>query len=147
MSEKTRRSMTISEQNDEWLGRTGRNASEMVDHLVTQYRKQGSAAGAILELREEQLLSEIDSLQSQLKTKEDELEHVLEQKETMQQRKEQEPDAWEKSLNNLRFETLVGETIIESPDKLIERRAGEHGLTVEEFEQEAIDRWEARSDE
>jgi len=141
MSRKQQRSITISAENDDWLGQTGRNASELIDHLVTQYRKHGDISNAVEQLRREQIQSEIDSLQTQIEQKQTELTRIEERE---QKREEQEVDAWEKSLSELQFTTLVGETIIDSPDTLIERRADEHGLTAEEFKQEAIDRWEAR---
>jgi hypothetical protein len=147
MTEKARRTVTISESNDDWLGQTGRNASELVDNLVTEYRKGGGSKGAVLQLRIEQLEAEIDNLETQLGSKREQLERLNDRKDRAEKRElESEQDRWETTLSKLSFREYesVGVTIT-SDDDIVERRALEHGMDIETFREAAINRWEDRA--
>lgn len=146
MSNKERRTVTISESNDEWLGQTGRNASELINELVTEYRKGGGSRGAVLQLRIEQLESEIDNLETQTESKREELDQLKERKQRAEKRElENDADRWDTTLSKLDFREYgsVGASII-SDDDFVQRRALEHGMDVETFREAAIDRYEDR---
>lgn len=61
MSDKTRRTVSIDEENDEFLSQQD-NGSAVVNDLVTQYRKDGEGRDlAALKLRHDQKVSELES--------------------------------------------------------------------------------------
>lgn len=70
---KSRRSVTLEPDVDEYLSQDGVNASELVNDLVKNHLTGGGDKQAMLELRKEQVNGEIDNLKQQLKQKEEEL--------------------------------------------------------------------------
>jgi uncharacterized protein (DUF3084 family) len=146
MAEKTRRTVTLSPENDEWLGETGRNASELIDHLVTEYRKNGGAKGAVLQLRIEQLRAEADNLESQAENKLDRAKKLEQRQRKVEQTESAtKSEQWDIALSKLSFTSYstVG-TSIESDDELVAECAADLGMGIAEFREEAIDRWEDR---
>lgn len=76
---KSRRTVTLDEEIDEYLDAEGVNASQLVNRLVRSYQTAGGSEVGMLRLREQQLESEIQELDSRRETKQDELERVREQ--------------------------------------------------------------------
>jgi len=76
---KERRTVSLEEEVDEYLNSDEVNASALVNQLVKNHATSGGNKRAMLELREEQLMSEIDGIRSNLQQKQDELERVQEQ--------------------------------------------------------------------
>ena len=72
---KKRRSVSLSLDNDEFLSNHD-NASALVDRLITEYRRGGSADSAMKRLRVKQVSAEIASMKSNLEHKQDELESL-----------------------------------------------------------------------
>lgn len=76
---KERRTISLTPENDAYLGKEGVNASQLVDRLVESYRSAGGDETGMLKLREQQLQSEISELESRLEAKRSELEQVQDQ--------------------------------------------------------------------
>lgn len=73
---KERRTVTLEESVDRYLGRDGVNASELVNKLVKHHMKGGQTEESIRRFRLEQLKSEAQSLESRAEQKRKELEMV-----------------------------------------------------------------------
>jgi len=73
---KERRTISIDEEVDDYLGSDGVNASELINKLVKSHASAGGDKRAMLELREEQLMSEVNGLENRLEGKREELESV-----------------------------------------------------------------------
>lgn len=146
MTEKERRTVTISKENDEWLGENGRNASQVVDELVTKRRESGGLDAAIAQFRIEQVKSEIESMEKQLEMKRDELAEIKEDQRKAERRESvRESERWDETLSALDFTHLQSTgTYISASDGVVADRAAEHDMTVEEFRAEAIERYEER---
>jgi len=76
---KERRTVSLDEEVEQYLSGEGVNASQLVNKLVKTHAKSGGNKRAMLELREDQLVSEIEELHGRIQSKEDELESVREQ--------------------------------------------------------------------
>lgn len=75
---KERRTVTLDPAADEHLGKDGVNASELVNKLVLQHANAGGNRRAMLELRAEQLQSDLEELQNRIETKREQLTRVNE---------------------------------------------------------------------
>jgi len=126
---KDRISATVDESVSEQLERDSINASGLVNKLLKQYFASGGQSQDMLKLRERQLLSDIESLESKLATKQDELELV--QSELAEIRKEK------RGTREEVFETLENVPWEES-NPAIQQRAEELGMKPAEL----IDRLE-----
>lgn len=73
---KERRTVSLETEVDEYLGSEGVNASELVNSLVKNHVSSGGDKRGMLELRAEQLRSDIDELEGRLETKREELDRV-----------------------------------------------------------------------
>lgn len=73
---KERRTISIDPENEQYLSRPGVNASELINKLVSDYRAAGANEDLMLQLRAQQLESQINNLQSQLDTARQELDAV-----------------------------------------------------------------------
>lgn len=75
---KERRTMSLDREVDDYLASDGVNASQLVNRLVKNHVSSGGDERAMLELRREQLESEVADLTSRLETKQAELSRVNE---------------------------------------------------------------------
>lgn len=75
---KDRRTVSLDPEVEEFLSSEGVNASQLVNKLVRNHASAGGDRVAMLELREEQLQSEVNELERRLESKTDELETVRE---------------------------------------------------------------------
>ena len=73
---KKRRTVSLDPAVDEHLSSEGVNASQLVNRLVKHHASSGGDEKAMLELRAEQLRSDINELQGRIESKQDELETV-----------------------------------------------------------------------
>ena len=73
---KERRTVSIEPDVDEYLSREGVNASELVNELVKNHYSAGGDEKAMLKLREQQLESDVRSLEGQITEKEKELNQI-----------------------------------------------------------------------
>lgn len=80
---KERRTVTLDPDVDQYLQREGVNASELVNKLVETHFTMGGDKQAMLEMRKQQLQSDMDELQSRLSTKKRELDEVESQLEDL----------------------------------------------------------------
>lgn len=80
---KKRRTVTLDPDVDEHLQREGVNASELVNDLVQAHFTVGGDKRAMLEMRENQLVSDIEELEARRESKEKELENVRKQLEDL----------------------------------------------------------------
>jgi chromosome segregation ATPase len=76
---KERRTVSLDPEVDDHLSKDGVNASELVNKLVRTHATAGGSDRAMLELREQQLESELADLESRTERKRQELEQVREQ--------------------------------------------------------------------
>lgn len=77
---KERRTVSLEPEQDEYLSRPEVNASALVNELVRQHRDGGVSDGAVLRMREEQVESEVDHLQTRAEKKREELEAIRERR-------------------------------------------------------------------
>lgn len=73
---KHRRSVTLDPDVDDYLDGDGVNASDLVNSLLKRHMTAGGNREAMLELRAEQIRSEITELEGRVETKRQELEQV-----------------------------------------------------------------------
>lgn len=73
---KRRRTVSLDEEVDEHLDEEGINASALANKLLREHFENGGDGNAILNLRIEQVQSEIDALESQLERKREELQNL-----------------------------------------------------------------------
>lgn len=73
---KERRSISIETDVDEYLSREGVNASQLINELVKNHYSAGGDEKAMLKLREQQLESDVRSLEGQIAEKENELDQI-----------------------------------------------------------------------
>ncbi len=121
---KERRTVSIEKEVDEYLASEGVNASELVNKLVKNHASAGGDKRAMLELREEQLLSDINSLEQRLGSKREELERVQTQLDKHQSERE--------NIINQASEAL-GVDDLDQKNRKVEYWAGEVDLPVDEF--------------
>lgn len=81
---KSRRTVSLDEENDQYLDADGINASSLVNRLVRSYRSAGGDETGMLRLREQQLESEVAELESRLEAKRRELDSIRDQLSTFE---------------------------------------------------------------
>jgi septal ring factor EnvC (AmiA/AmiB activator) len=81
---KERISASVDPEVEEYLSQDGVNASGLINRLVKNHASAGDREKAMLQLREDQLESEIESMRAQLKQKEDELSDIRQRIDEMQ---------------------------------------------------------------
>jgi len=146
MTSKEIRSVSLSPENHEWLSGTGRNASELVDALVTEYRKGTDPDATIMKYRLEQLNSEIESLENQIETKESERDRL--KKQLAEAETASDAGVWDETFSILSTSYYKSTGVsITSDDSTVKQRALEHGMDVDEFKDEFMTRWEDRNAE
>lgn len=121
---KERRTVSLDAEADEYLSQEGVNASQLVNKLVRDYTGAGGNDRAMLELREQQLESELTELESRVGTKRDELERVREQLGSHQDQRE---TILEEARNTLR------DTQLEPDNPAVQTWAEKADMSVEEF--------------
>lgn len=91
------RSVSVDEEVDEYLGREGVNASELVNKLVKEYMN-GGGDNELLEFRKQQVKSEYQQLATQTRQKLNEFNRLEEQ----QQRSEEDAQStWDDAVADL----------------------------------------------
>jgi len=83
MSEKKRRSVTLSPENDAYL-RQQNNASAVIDDLVTQLREGGDKATAVLDMQIQQKRTELTEAENRVERLEQGLDDLIELRNEMQ---------------------------------------------------------------
>lgn len=121
---KQRRTVTLDEDVDEYLGSEGVNASELVNRLVESHVTSGSGERAMLELRAEQLESDITELSSRLESKQSELAQVRDRLGDVQDKREDVVDEAREKLSN---------TPLKPDNPAVRRWAERAGMDVEAF--------------
>jgi len=119
---KERRTVSIESEVDEYLSSEGVNASQLINQLVKNHASSGGDERAMLELRAEQLRSDIEELTGRLETKENELERIEKQLEQFESEKEQliESAADALSYSDIRNETKPAKYWADELDVTIE---------------------------
>lgn len=121
---KERRTVTLDPKTDEYLSQEEVNASKLVNKLVRDYTGAGGNSRAMLELREQQLESELSELESRTETKRDELERVREQ---LGAHEDQRETILDEARNTLR------DTQLEPGNPAVQTWADKADMSVEEF--------------
>lgn len=80
MSDKVRRSITVEKEVNEMLSQERVNASGLLNDLARQHFSSGGSRELMLDLRIEQVESDIGELESRIESKKEELEHLKEEK-------------------------------------------------------------------
>lgn len=86
---KERRTVSLDPEVDEHLAKDGVNASELVNSLVKSHADAGGNERAMLELREQQLESELADLESRTERKRQELQQVRDRLDETRDEREQ----------------------------------------------------------
>lgn len=89
---KERRTITLDPAADEYLGQEGVNASELVNKLVKNHYAAGGDELSMLDLREQQLESDVANLEARLETKREELEQIRDRKRSLKDEKDDRLD-------------------------------------------------------
>jgi len=124
---KERRTVSLDEDVDEFLGSEGVNASELVNKLVKNHASAGGDKQSMLELREEQLKSDISSLEGRVESKREELEAVQEQ---LSQYRDKREDRLQEAAESVKHVAL------EPDNPAVENWAGKLDMTEREFIQQ-----------
>lgn len=125
---KKRRTVSLEPQVDEYLSRPEVNASALVNELVSQHQNGGVSDDAVLRMREEQVESEVDHLQTRAEKKREELEAIRE-------KREEKAETRSVELSEA-FDVLAE---LDERDKLaptnpaVKNQAGKVGMTPEEI--------------
>jgi len=120
---KKRKSLSLSEDNAEWLSQQD-NASALVDRLVTQYRNGGGDEQVMLQFNRREVSAEVEYLKKKLDAKEDKLDYLDE-------RAERAKPEWEKTVEEA-VEVFEG---MEMTKAQAENWAGKAGVSVEKFQE------------
>lgn len=137
---KKRRTVSLEESVDDYLDQDGRNASELVNHLVKQHMNGGASTDQILEFRIQQVESEVENISGELERKESELSELKDRKEQNQsEQQEEQQQAIEKAAQALRVDELESTGVYVANDaEFVEQEADRVGCTPEELKEEAI---------
>lgn len=124
---KERRTVSLDRDVDDYLDRDGVNASELVNKLVKSHMTAGGDQEAMLELRKQQLESDVQELQSREETKRQELQQVRDRLETIDEEQRarietaaERLDAQDLELRNQKVRYWADEADV-SVDRLVER--------------------------
>lgn len=128
---KERRTVSLDEEVEEYLASEGVNASELVNKLVKKHASAGGDERAMLELRKEQLQSDINSLGGRIESKEKELERIQARLDTHNSKEEQILTEAAEALTT---------TDLRKKNRKVEFWAEQMDLSVSEF----VDRIEGR---
>lgn len=121
---KERRTVSLDPEVEEYLSQEGVNASELVNNLVETHVSAGGNEKAMLELREQQLESEVAELESRTETKQEELAQVRDRLSEFRDKRE---DVIQEARNTL-------EDIPLEPDNpAVQNWAGKAEMPVDEF--------------
>jgi len=107
---KDRRTVTLEPEVNKYLKTDGVNASQLINRLVKNHQSSGGDKRDMLQLRAEQLRSDIDELEGRLDTKESELERVESQLEDLSSEREDQIKVAKAALD--------GEKIVEENTKV-----------------------------
>lgn len=121
---KERRTFSLDPEVDEYLDRDGVNASELANKVIKHHMSAGGDKKDMLELRKEQLKSDISELENSLETKKEELETVIERLDQIEDKKE---DIYQEAGEVLTY------TDLREKNQRVEYWANEVGVPVEEF--------------
>lgn len=124
---KERRTVSLDEDVDEFLGSEGVNASELVNKLVKNHASAGGDKQSMLELREEQLKSDISSLEGRVESKREELEAVQEQ---LSQYRDKREDRLQEAAESVKH------VVLEPGNPAVENWAAKLDMTEREFIQQ-----------
>ena len=124
---KKRRTVSLEPEEDEYLSRPEVNASALVNELVKQHRTGGVSDDAVLRMREEQVESEVDHLETRTEKKREELEAIRE-------KREEKAETRSADLSQA-FDVLesLGEENREPTNPAVKTQAGKVGMTPEEL--------------
>ena len=128
---KDRRTVSIDPDVEEYLAREGVCASTLVNKLVKNHITAGGDKLAMLELREEQLLSDIRELEGRVEEKENELERVRNDLEEYRSFDEQTLE---------QKAALLDGTPLEKTNTAVKNHAQDIGMDVERFIEEIENR-------
>lgn len=128
---KERRSVTLDPDVDDYLDRDGVNASDLVNELLKSHMTAGGNREAMLELRAEQLRSDISELEGRLETKQAELESVESE---LDELVDERGDVFEQAAEALSRRNL------REGDSKVEFWADEAGVSTETLVSEVQDR-------
>lgn len=130
--EKQRTTLTLTQENVEWLDTVCNNRSAYVDDILTEARKGDYSATDILTAFERKKL---DIEEQQLKAKLDAVKDAKQEFET--QEEQQTREAWERALSQITPPQLrtvdTGEWKPDPTDKAVKHYADELGISPEEF--------------
>jgi len=124
---KERRTVSLDEDVDEFLASEGVNASELVNNLVKNHASAGGDKQSMLELREDQLKSDIANLEGQLESKREELERVQEQ---LSQHRQKQQNQLKEAAESVKHVPL------EPDNPAVENWAGKLDMNEKEFIQQ-----------
>lgn len=128
---KDRRTVTLDPEVDDYLDREGVNASELVNKLVRNHMTAGGDDEAILQLRKQQIQSEIQELANRKETKKQEFEQV---ESKLSELSDDRGDVFDDAVDALTPSDLRAE------NHKVEWWANEANVTIDRLIQEVQDR-------
>jgi len=132
MSDKERVSASVDPEVAEYLKQNRVNASGLINDLVKQHQSTGGTKAAMLELRHDQVKSEVENLHNQLQAKRKELDRIETQLSELQERDEDTLDEATDKMSPGDFETNALK---------VSYWTDETGLTEEQLREELEKRW------
>lgn len=128
---KERRTVSLDQEVEEYLARESVNASSLINQLVRNHMSTGGNRKAMLELRREQIQSELSELESRKESKAGELEKVeTELSEITSERETVFDEAAD----------VLSEEDLELENRKVDYWADQAGVSVDELKQEVRDR-------
>jgi phosphohistidine phosphatase SixA len=132
MTDKTRTTVYLTDENIEWMDSKSINRSELINKLVRRYREGGEQMDAALaDFERERIKSEMEQAEAKLDTLERQLNRIDDVVVSPEQREREQLEQT--------FETLTN--IPADPDNMaIQNQADSHDMTPEEFATE-LEEW------
>ena len=134
MSDKERVSASVDPEVAEYLRQNQVNASGLINDLVKQHQSTGGTKAAMLELRHDQVQSEVENLHNQLQAKRKELDRIETQLNELRERDEDILDDAADKMSPADFETSTLK---------VSHWTDETGLTEDQLRKELEKRWDS----
>lgn len=128
---KERRTVSLEPEVNDFLQEEGVNASQLVNKLVKNHATSGGDTRSMLELRAEQLRSDINELHGRVESKEDELERVESRLDEFRTEREKVLDEAAEALHG---------TTLEEDNPAVQNWAEQADVPVDELISEVEDR-------
>ena len=141
MSNKENISATVDPEVAAFLDQEHINKSGLINKLLKRYMNGDSSQDRMLQLREEQLEGQLNSLQTQAESIEEQL-NSIRQRRTKREKQEQEQQEqlWNEAKSVLEVEEIGGTKIVTTEERFLHEWADKLDVTVDELKTEIVSR-------